>query len=112
MKPSLFASAQWYGRKNHALTGSPTESRVDPVPIVGFGLPWSLRPSEATLLLLCEPERVRSHVRRGMFSNVLVMVSSRPEFATDARFFTMLVFAGPADGAIGCEMIASFVLLL
>src|SRR4051794_28334235 len=93
-------------------TGKLTESRMMPVPIVLFGLPFASTPSDATLLLLCEPFNVRSQPNAGRSMICVLIVVSKPLLCTDARFERTLNADGAADAAIGRLISASFVCLL
>src|SRR5690349_1390770 len=112
MSPSWFESANVYGRKNHPLAGSPTESRVAVVPIVGLGLPLASTPSERILLVLCEPVSVMSQPSARRSSRRALIDTSTPEFCTDPRLRVTVVADGAAEPAIGCAIKASCVFLL
>src|SRR5665213_1091277 len=115
MMPSWFLSAYVYGCAKKPLTDRPSESRVIPVPMVGFGFPFASRPSDRILLVLWDPPSVSSQEKLGLSTSVVVIWSSRPVFCTEPRFrvIVRLVVPGtpgaPADAAIGCAMSASFV---
>src|SRR6185437_2355043 len=111
INPSPLASENVYGTKNQAFAGSPTESRVVPVPIVGFGAPVASLPSDRILFVLCEPLSVTSQPKARRSSSCMVTWASTPLFITDPRLRVMLSDDGAAEPAMGCEMSASFVFL-
>src|SRR6478609_3991647 len=104
MMPLPFLSANVKPRWKRPRIGRPTESRLAPVPMVGFGRPvFSSKPSDSILFVLCEPPIVMSQPKLRRSRMVVVTVASRPELRTEPRFFVMLSDDEPDDAAIGCE---------
>src|SRR5690349_18350859 len=97
--------------------GRPSESRVAPVPMVGFGLVpvrqsvalivQGCSPSDSILLVLCEPPIVMSHPNCGRSMIAPPRVASMPELRTEPRLRVTLgavwspVDDAPDDAAIG-----------
>src|SRR4051812_32282273 len=100
----------------------PTESRLEPVPMVGLGLKPVVQsvvltvhgdvPRSTTLFELCEPPSVTFHPNCGRSRMLAVSVASRPEFFTEPALTVRVSDDGPADDAIGRLINASFVTLL
>src|SRR5918993_177710 len=97
--------------------GMPSESRLAPVPIVGFGLKpvkqsevltvQGATPRSSTLLELCEPPTVMSQPKLGRSMIAAFSVASMPVFRSDPRLRVTVgavlraVDDAPDDDAIG-----------